>query len=73
MKRLVLFAGALLFAAAVQAQVFDSAHLLINYVPKLNNASKINQQAVIVDFFAHQDLCQQAQSRVSGALLPRLS
>ena len=49
MKRLVLFAGALLFAAALQAQVVDSAHLLINYVPKLNNASKINQQAVIVD------------------------
>ena len=49
MKRLVLFAGALLFAAALQAQVVDSAHLLINYVPKLNNATKINQQAVIVD------------------------
>lgn len=49
MKRLVLFVGALLFAAALQAQVVDSAHLLINYVPKLNNASKINQQAVIVD------------------------
>lgn len=49
MKRIVLLAGALFCAAALHAQVVDSAHLLINYVPKLNNASKINQQAVIMD------------------------
>ncbi|MCR4680270.1 MAG: hypothetical protein K5636_01495 [Bacteroidales bacterium] len=49
MKRIVLLASMLLCAAALQAQVVDSAHFLINYVPKLNNASKINQQAEIVD------------------------
>jgi len=49
MKRIVLLAGALFCAAALHAQVVDSAHLLINYVPKLNNATKINQQAEIVD------------------------
>lgn len=49
MKRIVLLAGALFCAATLHAQVVDSAHLLINYVPKLNNASKINQQAVIMD------------------------
>lgn len=49
MKRLVLLAGALFCAVALQAQVVDSAHLLINYVPKLTNANKINEQAVIVD------------------------
>ena len=49
MKRIVLLAGALFCAVALHAQVVDSAHLLINYVPKLTNAAKINQQAVIVD------------------------
>ena len=49
MKRIVLLAGALFCAAALHAQVVDSAHLLINYVPKLTNATKINQQAEIVD------------------------
>ncbi len=49
MKRLVLFTGALLCAAVMRAQVVDSAHLLIHYVPKLGNATKINQQARIVD------------------------
>ncbi len=45
MKRMVLVACALFCAVALKAQVVDSAHLLINYVPKLNNANKINQQA----------------------------
>ena len=49
MKRMVLIACALFCAVALKAQVVDSAHLLINYVPKLNNANKINQQAEIVD------------------------
>lgn len=49
MKRMFLIACALLCVAVVRAQVVDSAHLLINYVPKLTNASKINQPAVILD------------------------
>lgn len=49
MKRVTLLGITLLCAWTLQAQVVDSAHLLIQYVPKLNNASKINQQAEIVD------------------------
>lgn len=35
--------------AGLQAQVVDSAQLLIRYVPKLANSNKINQQAVLRD------------------------
>lgn len=49
MNRIVLLAVALTCTAALRAQSVDSAHLLINYVPKLTNASKINRQADIVD------------------------
>lgn len=49
MKRVFLLACTILCAIAVQAQMVDSAHLLIKYVPKLTNSTKINQQAVIVD------------------------
>lgn len=49
MKRIFVLAGALALTAVVSAQVVDSAHLLVNYVPKLVNSNKINQQAVIVD------------------------
>ena len=35
--------------ASLQAQVVDSAQLLIKYVPKLANSNKINQQAVLRD------------------------
>lgn len=40
----------------VQAQVVDSAQLLIKYVPKLNNSSKINRQAVINDTVVSADV-----------------
>ena len=33
----------------LNAQVVDSAQLLIKYVPKLANSNKINQQAVLRD------------------------
>ncbi len=48
-KRLVLLAGALCCALTMRAQVVDSAKLLIEYVPKITNATKINEQADIVD------------------------
>lgn len=48
-KRIVVFAVVCIMAFAAQAQVVDSAHLLIQYVPKLQNSNKINNQAVIVD------------------------
>ena len=49
MHRITLIAVILLCATALHAQVVDSAHLLIQYVPKLTNATKINDQAVIDD------------------------
>ena len=48
-KRIVAVACILFCSLALQAQVVDSAHLLIQYVPKLSNATKINDQAVIID------------------------
>lgn len=49
MKRFVLLTGTVLAALTLRAQVVDSAHLLIKYVPKLTNSTKINDQATIVD------------------------
>ena len=49
MHRITFIAVILLCATALHAQVVDSAHLLIQYVPKLTNATKINDQAVIDD------------------------
>lgn len=49
MKRLFLLSGLMVFFAAAQGQVVDSAALHINYVPKLINSQKINSQAVITD------------------------
>jgi len=48
-KRIALAACIFLCSVSLRAQVVDSAHLLIQYVPKLSNATKINDQAVIVD------------------------
>jgi len=39
----------LFVASGLQAQVVDTAQLLIKYVPKLTNSNKINQQAVLND------------------------
>lgn len=49
LKRMVLLTVAVTLSAISQAQVVDSARLLVNYVPKLVNSNKINEQAVIVD------------------------
>lgn len=49
MKRVWFLIVILFFGLTTFAQVVDSAHLLINYVPKLANSQKINQQAVIID------------------------
>lgn len=54
MKRFVLLTGAVLVALTMRAQVVDSAHLLIKYVPKLTNSTKINDQATIVDTLQEQ-------------------
>ncbi len=49
MKKITLLLAILSFAIGLKAQVVDSAQLLINYVPKLTNSNKINQQAVLKD------------------------
>lgn len=50
MKKItVLLSIMLVCGASLQAQVVDSAQLLIKYVPKLANSNKINQQAVLKD------------------------
>lgn len=49
MKRFVLLAGMIAITSMMSAQIVDSAHLLVNYVPKLVNSKKINDQACIVD------------------------
>lgn len=49
MKRFVLLVGLIAITSMMTAQVVDSAHLLVNYVPKLVNSKKINDQANIVD------------------------
>lgn len=49
MKRFVLLAGMIAITSMMSAQIVDSAHLLVNYVPKLVNSKKINDQASIVD------------------------
>ena len=49
MKRLGFLTVILFLGLSAFAQVVDSAHLLINYVPKLVNSQKINQQAIIID------------------------
>ena len=50
MKKITLLLSIVLFAGlGLQAQVVDSAQLLIKYVPKLANSNKINQQAVLKD------------------------
>lgn len=49
MKRFGLALFGILFAFGAFAQVVDSAHLLVTYVPKLGTATKINQQAEFVD------------------------
>lgn len=55
MKKTTIILIAFLFAVAgLQAQVVDSAQLLIKYVPKLQNSNKINNQAVIRDTVVSQ-------------------
>lgn len=49
MKKILLFAVISSLFLISQAQVVDSAQLLIKYVPKLTNSTKINDQAIIVD------------------------
>ncbi|MCQ2284465.1 MAG: hypothetical protein MJZ57_06145 [Bacteroidales bacterium] len=49
MKRMILLVGVLALTTLTYAQVVDSAHLLINYVPKLVNSNKINEQAETLD------------------------
>lgn len=49
MKQFVVVAAFLLTAATLNAQVVDSAKLLVKYVPKLSNFTKINEQAEIKD------------------------
>lgn len=49
MKKILIIVSVLFVSAGLQAQVVDSAQLLIKYVPKLTNSNKINQQAVIKD------------------------
>ena len=43
-------------ARFLQAQVVDSAQLLIKYVPKLTNSTKINQQAVLRDTVVSEEV-----------------
>jgi hypothetical protein len=57
MKKITLLLSIVLFASAgLQAQVVDSAQLLIKYVPKLTNSNKINQQAVIRDTVVSEEM-----------------
>ena len=49
MKKITIIAFVLFVAGGLNAQVVDSAQLLIKYVPKLANSNKINQQAVLRD------------------------
>jgi len=49
MKKITIFILMLFVAGGLQAQVVDTAQLLIKYVPKLTNSNKINQQAVLKD------------------------
>jgi len=51
MKRIFLLTSLIGLAVASFAQAVDSAQLLIRYVPKLENSTKINQPALIVDTF----------------------
>ena len=46
----------LVCVVGLQAQVVDSAQLLIKYVPKLANSNKINQQAVLKDTVVSEQL-----------------
>ncbi len=48
-KKLILLSGVLFLSLSLRAQVVDSANLFVNYVPKLANSTKINDQAVITD------------------------
>ncbi|MBQ6071553.1 MAG: hypothetical protein IJK85_07345 [Bacteroidales bacterium] len=48
-RRMAVVAALCCCALGMSAQVVDSAHLLIQYVPKLINSNKINRSAVIVD------------------------
>ena len=43
-------------ASFLQAQVVDSAQLLIKYVPKLTNSNKINQQAILRDTVVSEEV-----------------
>ena len=49
MKKITIFVFFVFCASFLNAQVVDSAQLLIKYVPKLANSNKINQQAVLKD------------------------
>ena len=50
MKKITILLGLILVCGiGLNAQVVDSAQLLIKYVPKLANSNKINQQAVLRD------------------------
>ena len=49
MKKITVLFMILFVGIGLQAQVVDSAQLLIKYVPKLANSNKINQQAVLRD------------------------
>ena len=49
MKKITILVFMVFCVAGLQAQVVDSAQLLIRYVPKLANSNKINQQAVLRD------------------------
>jgi hypothetical protein len=49
MKKITILVFMVFCASLLQAQVVDSAQLLIKYVPKLTNSNKINQQAVLRD------------------------
>ena len=57
MKKITfLLAILLVLSYGLQAQVVDSAQLLIKYVPKLTNSNKINQQAVLRDTVVSEEV-----------------
>ena len=57
MKKItILLSIMLVCCVGVQAQVVDSAQLLIKYVPKLANSNKINQQAVLRDTVVNEQM-----------------
>lgn len=49
MKKIIVLLTILFIGLGLRAQVVDTAQLLIKYVPKLTNSTKINQQAVLKD------------------------